>query len=71
MAVNMCQKYEKCLYGNDGTYACILHGRFNNAPVICNHAPIPGAGLGIAGEMSRVFTFQLSPQCQVNAVAMY
>ena len=37
------------------------------ALVICNHAPpTPGAGLGIAVEMSGVFTFALSPQCGGN-----
>ena len=34
------------------------------ALVICNHGPpTPGAGPGIAVEMSGVFTFALSPQC--------
>ena len=33
------------------------------ALVICNHGPpTPGAGRGIAVEMSGVFTFALSPQ---------
>ena len=37
------------------------------ALVICNHGPpTPGAGRGIAGEMSGVFTFVLSPQCGGN-----
>ena len=40
---------------------------FLNALVICNHGPpTPGAGLGIAVEMSGVFTFALSPQCGGN-----
>ena len=40
---------------------------FNNALVICNHGPpTPGAGRGIAVEMSGVFTFELSPQCGGN-----
>ena len=34
---------------------------------ICNHGPpTPGAGRGIAVEMSSVFTFALSPQCGGN-----
>ena len=38
-----------------------------NALVICNHGPpTPGAGRGIAVEMSGVFTFALSPQCGGN-----
>ena len=38
-----------------------------NALVICNHSPpTPGAGRGIAVEMSGVFTFALSPQCGGN-----
>ena len=44
-------------------------GQFNmtNALVICNHGPpTPGAGRGIAVEMSGVFTFALSPQCGGN-----
>ena len=37
------------------------------ALVICNHGPpTPGAGRGIAVEMSGVFTFALSPQCGGN-----
>ena len=36
------------------------------ALVICNHAPTPGRGRGIAVEMSGVFTFALSPQCGGN-----
>ena len=37
------------------------------ALVICNHGPPhPGAGRGIAVEMSGVFTFALSPQCGGN-----
>ena len=43
--------------------------RFNKAYalVICNHGPpTPGAGRGIAVEMSGVFTFALSPQCGGN-----
>ena len=37
------------------------------ALVICNHGPpTPGAGQGIAVEMSGVFTFELSPQCGGN-----
>ena len=37
------------------------------ALVICNHGPpTPGEGRGIAGEMSGVFTFELSPQCGGN-----
>ena len=39
----------------------------NYALVICNHGPpTPGAGRGIAVEMSGVFTFALSPQCGGN-----
>ena len=39
----------------------------DNALVICNHGPpTPGAGRGIAVEMSGVFTFALSPQCGGN-----
>ena len=39
----------------------------SNALVICNHGPpTPGAGRGIAVEMSGVFTFALSPQCGGN-----
>ena len=38
-----------------------------NALVICNHGPpTPGAGRGIAVEMSGVFTFALSLQCGGN-----
>ena len=40
---------------------------YSNALVICNHGPpTPGAGRGIAVEMSGVFTFALSPQCRGN-----
>ena len=40
---------------------------FRYALVICNHGPpTPGAGRGIAVEMSGVFTFALSPQCGGN-----
>ena len=43
------------------------HRGGSNALVICNHGPpTPGAGRGIAVEMSGVFTFALSPQCGGN-----
>ena len=48
---------------------CILVSCYNitYALVICNHGPpTPGAGRGIAVEMSGVFTFALSPQCGGN-----
>lgn len=42
----------------------------NAAPVIYNHGPTqPGAGWGIAGEMSHVFTLALSSQCWANVEA--
>ena len=44
-----------------------LAPRPSYALVICNHGPpTPGAGRGIAVEMSGVFTFALSPQCGGN-----
>ena len=44
----------------------------DNALVICNHGPpTPGAGRGIAVEMSGVFTFALSPQCGGNTRDLY
>ena len=45
----------------------VLSELSNYALVICNHGPpTPGAGRGIAVEMSGVFTFALSPQCGGN-----
>ena len=49
-----------------GVMICSLYSKCN-ALVICNHGPpTPGAGRGIAVEMSGVFTFALSPQCGGN-----
>jgi hypothetical protein len=42
------------------------------APVNCNHAPPWSGGVPvIAGEMCRVFTFPMSPQCGGNVVVLF
>ena len=43
-----------------------------NAPVNCNHGPPWSGGVPvIAGEVGRVLTFQVAPQCRGNAVVLF
>ena len=58
------QRKKLTMLKSKNTYALMAN---DYALVICNHGPpTPGAGRGIAVEMSGVFTFALSPQCGGN-----
>ena len=59
--------YTQNFKGERGGPVVDMRGHGDYALVICNHGPpTPGAGRGIAVEISGVFTFALSPQCGGN-----